>query len=194
MKNKEENLKDIDGFEGLYQISDLGNVKSVARVVHNRKYGLMKIKERILKPGLSGVKGRQYYQVSLSREGEMHRRKVHQLVAFQFISKDLSLQVDHIDNDKLNNRADNLQRLSCRDNCIKAFDLKDKKFMTGVSKTKDGRHFKSIIHYKGELFILGYFKTELEAGEKYLNAKLVIDEIYSHHVKVTIMQLGELSK
>lgn len=186
----EEKWLDITGFEGLYQVSDLGNVKSVARVVENGKHGLMKVRERILKPGLSGVKGRQYLQVSLSLGGKMHRMKVHQLVACHFVSMDTSMQVDHIDNDKLNNRADNLQRLSARDNCIKAFSLKDREYMTGVSMTKSKSHYKAMIMFKGRNFVLCYTETEEEAGAAYLSAKKSI-EILENDCALNVQQMLE---
>jgi hypothetical protein len=180
MKEEIEEWRDIECYVGLYQVSNLGRVRGLDRVVPNKKCGAMKIKARILKPGLSGVHGRQYYQVSLGNGGELKRFKVHQLVAMHFISKDLSLQVDHIDNDKLNNKASNLQRLSCRDNCIKAFSRKTRQFMTGVSMTRNKKHYKALIMFKGENITLGYCDNEKDAGEKYLDAKRFIDQETLH--------------
>lgn len=94
----EEVWKDVDGYEGLYQVSNHGRVK---RVASNRCK-----KERILKQTV-GTNG--YYCVVLSKEGCIKTKKVHRLVACAFISNTNNLpQVSHIDENRLNNFANNL--------------------------------------------------------------------------------------
>lgn len=92
--------KDIEGYESLYQVSNLGNVKSL-------NYNKTK-KERLLK--LTKNKDG-YLQVNLHKEGKAKIYRVHRLVALAFIpnndkTKD---QVNHIDEDKTNNRVENLE-------------------------------------------------------------------------------------
>ena len=88
--------KNIDGFENLYQVSSLGRVKSL-------KYN----KERILKPGNNG-KG--YLWVQLWREGKVTQCYIHRLVAQTFIENPDNLpQVNHINEDKTDNRVNNLE-------------------------------------------------------------------------------------
>lgn len=88
--------KDIKNYEGLYQISNLGNVKSY----HKRSNG------NLLKLPIK----RGYYQVGLRKNGTRKYYQVHRLVAETFIeNKDNLPQVNHKDENKLNNNVDNLE-------------------------------------------------------------------------------------
>lgn len=91
--------KDIQGYEGLYQVSNLGNVKSLN---YNRTG-----KERILTPG-NNKSG--YFNVVLSKNGITKIFYVHKLVAYTFIENPENLpEVNHIDEDKTNNCVSNLE-------------------------------------------------------------------------------------
>lgn len=94
--------KDIKGYEGLYQISNLGRVKSLAR-----KYKSRVCKETIKKFSID-VKG--YCKVNLCKNGKITYPRIHRLVAEHFILNPKKLpQVNHIDENKQNNRVDNLE-------------------------------------------------------------------------------------
>lgn len=99
-----EQWKAIDGYDGLYEVSSLGRVRSL-------KYG----KVRVLRPGKVGVG---YLQVSLSKDNKAKRFYVHRLVANAFIpnNDESKNQVNHIDECKQNNRASNLEWCDCRYN------------------------------------------------------------------------------
>ena len=98
--------KDITGYEGLYQVSNLGEVKSLERMISNGK-GLVKVKERILTQSITNWG---YYRVALYKNGVRKYCKVHRLVAEAFIPNPESKeQVNHIDGNKLNNCVDNLE-------------------------------------------------------------------------------------
>ena len=101
--NKKEIWKDIKNYEGLYQISSYGRVKSL-----ERKDGIGRnIKERILKPGINTKK---YFFISLSKNNNQKTYVIHRLVALHFIPNSLNKpQVNHIDSDKSNNYIDNLE-------------------------------------------------------------------------------------
>lgn len=108
----EEIWKDIKGYEGNYQISNLGRVKSLERMVKNRIPGYFnKIKERILSLVLNS---HGYYRVTLSKNGYQRPERIHRLVADCFVEKDAldKIEVNHIDSNKLNNRWDNLEWIS----------------------------------------------------------------------------------
>lgn len=94
--------KDIKGYEGLYQVSNLGRVKSVARKywnANNNSYS--QFKEKIKKPHLHG-KG--YLRILLSKDCKQNNFLVHRLVAEAFIPNPNNLpQVNHKDEDKTNN-------------------------------------------------------------------------------------------
>ena len=97
--------KDVLGYEGFYQVSDCGQVKSFPR---KRAW-----KERILKPGLN-TGG--YHQVSLCKDGKNKHFLVHRLVALAFLEGDPSLTINHKDECKTNNHISNLEYLTIGDN------------------------------------------------------------------------------
>lgn len=102
-----EEWRPIEGFEGLYEVSNLGNVKSVERYVFHLRYGKKFIKEKIRKPIDSGIG---YLQVVLFKNGKRKNHLVHRLVAEAFISNPNNLpQVNHKDEDKTNNNVNNLE-------------------------------------------------------------------------------------
>ena len=104
MEEIKEEWRDIVGYENLYQISNLGNVKSL-------KYG----KERILKPAKDGKK---YSIVNLCKQGKMKTYKVHRLVAQAFIPNPNNFrELNHIDEDKTNNCVSNLEYCDSKHNC-----------------------------------------------------------------------------
>lgn len=98
--------KDIKGYEGLYQISDSGEVRRLCK-----GGGTRTIKHR---------EG-QYPTVSLSRNGKPKSYSVHRLVAEHFLErKEGQDEVNHKDGNKWNNRADNLEWVSQRENLLHA--------------------------------------------------------------------------
>lgn len=109
----EEIWKDIPDYEGLYQISNLGRVKSLEKTMWNNHKNIKK-EEMILKPNKVG-KG--YYCVKLYKNKEYKMKKVHRLVAQAFIDNpENKKQVNHIDGDKENNCVNNLEWCTCREN------------------------------------------------------------------------------
>lgn len=95
--------KNIEGYEGKYQVSNLGNVKSLETWTGDRYIK----REKILKNNLYG---NGYYYVGLSKNGKVKRYKVSRLVAQEFIPNPENKPfINHIDGDKLNNHIDNLE-------------------------------------------------------------------------------------
>lgn len=105
--------KDIDGFDGCYQISSLGRVRSFA---------VDTVKGRLLKPQ-PFPNG--YMFVKLGREGGTHL--VHRLVAKAFIPGDHTLQVNHRNGVRRDNWVGNLEWLSCSDNHRHSYRELDRK-------------------------------------------------------------------
>ena len=160
----EEIWKDVVGYEGIYKVSNLGRVKSLAR-----KAGYSNRKERVLAPSL---KRDGYLHVGLSKDCKRITRPVHKLVAESFLNhvpcghKEV---VDHIDNDRLNNKEDNLQVITHRQ--IISKDKKKSNRFTGVRFDKRRNLFYSGIQINGENIHLGSFKCDLPAAYAY-NMKL----------------------
>jgi hypothetical protein len=105
--------KDVDGYEGLYIVSDEGEVISLPREVHTRNgSGEMTAhrKARKLKPYLRGNEGLMYEAVALTKDGETVGHSVHRLVAKAFIPNPDNLpEVNHKDKDTTNNCVENLE-------------------------------------------------------------------------------------
>lgn len=110
--------KEIQGYEGLYEITDKGEVFALDRY-NTDKNGLKKFYPgKQLKLDLS-VHG--YYRVTLSKNGRTKRFSVHRLVAETFIpTGDKSLHVNHIDNCRTNNTPENLEWCTHSENMIHA--------------------------------------------------------------------------
>jgi len=110
--------KDVPGYEGLYQVSNLGGVKSVDRTVPCRKYGTRNHKSRLLKqhPQNCG-----YLIVVLCKENKPSSNYVHRLVYKAFVENisGFNTTVDHINGCKIDNRIENLACMSRGDNARK---------------------------------------------------------------------------
>lgn len=101
---------DIKGYEGLYQVSNLGRVKSLRRTKPNGQTVI----ERILKE-CDNMKG--YKNVCLSKHGIMHKEYVHRLVAMHFLDNPMNYKyVNHKDENKNNNIVNNLEWCSAEYN------------------------------------------------------------------------------
>lgn len=159
--------KDVSGYEGLYQVSNLSNIKSVARTVNHAYSDKIKIKERILKPYMNSTG---YLGVKLSKEGKTKSHLIHILAGIEFLDYKPShkLVLDHKDNNKLNNNINNLHIISQRLNCYKDKIKKSSKYQ-GVHWNKQSKKWRSCITYNGKYIYLGYFTKEEEAAKAYEN-------------------------
>lgn len=97
--------RDVEGYEGLYQVSSLGRVKSLRRTV-SRGTNFKPVRERILKPGYN----KNYAYVVLSKHGVTKTKYIHQLVARTFIPNTNNYPIlNHKDENPRNNCVDNLE-------------------------------------------------------------------------------------
>lgn len=157
----QEEFRDIPNYEGLYQVSDLGRVKSL----NYKNTG----KEKIL---ISGDNGRGYLSLGLAKNKKRKFFKVYILVAITFLNHKpcgYKLVVDHKDENKLNNCLKNLQIITHRENISKSTKNTSSKY-TGVSWEKSRNKWVCFIRIENKRFNLGYFKDEKEASDTYQNA------------------------
>lgn len=102
--------KDIPGYEGSYQASNLGRIKSLERVIVDSRNIRIR-KERILKLQIRNG----YLSVDLSKNNKCKTSNVHRLILLTF-KGEFNLQCNHIDCDKKNNRLKNLEYVTCKQN------------------------------------------------------------------------------
>jgi hypothetical protein len=164
--------KDIPGYEGIYQASSLGRIKSLKRIAELRYKYKRTIRERILKlvPDNFG-----YYKVSLHKDKKIKTIKVHKLVALTFIkNEENKREVNHIDGNKKNNKPDNLEWCSRSENMKHAFK-------NGLhNQLKGERHGKSKLKKKDVINIKKKIKAGLllkEIANEYNVTKATISSI-----------------
>jgi len=152
--NEQEVWKDIPDYEGLYQASTLGQIKSIKNS-----------KDKILKQSFSGLPNKKYNIVCLYKNDIRRTMKVHSLIAITFlnhIQNGMRSVIDHIDNNRLNNRKNNLRIITNGENIYKGIMLRSG-LPYGVSINK--KRFTAKIQIN-----LGFFNTAEEASLAYQSA------------------------
>ena len=167
-KNREPmNWKSIPEYDGMYEVSDCGKVKSLKRKHWMKRNNCFReIKERILTQSIDGMG---YFNVGLTKLGKTKTRTVHQLVAEAFlgyIPAGHKVHINHINNIKTDNRVENLEIVSGRENTNRKH-LKSTSKYVGVSWNKSSNKWVSQIRIKGKGKHLGYFTDEYEAHQAY---------------------------
>lgn len=108
MDKMKEIWKPIKGYEGLYDISSLGRVRSLSRVVESRKGVYYKTKDKILNPWKN--KTVEYLMVTLYKNGKSKKILLHRLLAIAFIPNPYKKPcIDHINGNRTDNRLENLR-------------------------------------------------------------------------------------
>lgn len=151
-----------------YEISNLGNVKSLKRIKLNKgKYPFI-INEKILKKATDAYG---YYHVRLSNNSIVKTCKIHQLVSEAFLNHipcGYKLVVNHINFIKTDNRIENLELITVRENTNRKH-LKSNSKYTGVSWSKSNKKWQSQIFINGKNIHLGFYDNEIKAHLAYIN-------------------------
>lgn len=164
--------KDVAGYNGLYQVSNWGNLKSTNHYTFKEIVGKeVLIKGQILKCPINA----DGYKTIVFSGGGLKKKSntVHLLVYKTFKNANIpkGWEVDHIDNNKLNNRLDNLQLIKCRQNSTKrSMNLHKTSRFTGVSWEGGRGKWQSHIRYNGGNYYLGRYDNEIDAAMAYQKA------------------------
>lgn len=152
--------KPVKGYEGLYEVSNTGRVKSVERTVKSYNGWNRTFHEKILTLHSSKITTRHpkpMYHVELWKDNKRKVPMIHRLVAEAFIpNPDGKPQVNHIDGDRSNNRVDNLEWVTCSENSMHAYK-------TGLSKPKGCKPVKGVNKKTG--VVVKYQSVEEAARE-----------------------------
>lgn len=120
--------KDIKNYEGLYQISNFGNVKSLARSIDCGKF-IRNVKEKLLKQSKNSSG---YLHVTFSKNNKLKTFTVHKLIMNTFIG-DSNLTINHKDCNKENNNINNLEYITNEDNLKHAHKNKLINYRKGIN-------------------------------------------------------------
>lgn len=164
--------KDIKGYKNLYQVSNLGNVRSLDRIRKNGKEPNRKYlqKSKLLKPAIQNVG---YKFVVLSKNGKRKGFRVHRLVAEAFIDNPNNYDcVNHKDENKLNNNVSNLEWCTVAYN--NKYGTKQERYRKKIRK-KTG---KRINQYDLEGNLMNTWECIMDA-ERFLNKKRAATPIWN---------------
>ena len=160
--------KDIKDYEGLYQISNFGRVKSLRRLITNQ-YNSFYIEEKILK-NWKNNKG--YCLVTLCKNGTQKKIQVHRLVALHFLPNPGNLpEVNHKDENPQNNIVTNLEW------CDRLYNVR---YGTGIERQKkkqlnDIKKSKRVLQYDLEGNLIREWASAMECGRNGYNYGHVAD-------------------
>ena len=165
----EEIFKTIEGYENLYEISNLGRVKNLSN-------------GKILKNSLSKTIG--YYVVGLSKNGKGNKKLIHILIANTFIPNPTNKpKVDHIDKDRTNNNIENLRYVTTSQNAMnQSKSSVNTSGYSGVDFRKDSKKWRARIKLDGKEYAKS-FKTIEEAIEYRTELEQIHFGVYASNYK-----------
>lgn len=187
MKRKVE-WRDIPGYDGLYQISTDGQIKSLPRKGSP--------KENILKGTITKAG---YKIVNLCMGSKRRTFNVHNLMAVTYLgyqSGNRSIVCDHVNSDKTDNRLENLRLVSARFNVLKDKVGKGTSKYPGVSWNTANKRWVAAISVGDKSVYLGSYKVEQQAGLAYtvaleLSAVLINTDKFRDKVNEILMDMAK---
>lgn len=175
---EKEEWRDIPGYEGYYQVSNLGGVRSLDRTVVFSDGRERFYKGRVIDGNVQNG----YKQTTLGINGSSQCLSFSRLAAMAFLGHKPNghkLVVDHINGDKSDDRVENLRIVTNRANTSTCFRSNRDSFTSGhagVYWDKKMTKWQSQIQHKGVRVHLGYYDTELEASNIYQSALSKIED------------------
>lgn len=180
MKNKNKKIeiwKDIPGYEGFYKASNLGNIKSLDRMIRGKSNSFRLLLGKKLK---GSIRKEGYLTVALYKDKIRTPFDIHKLIAITFLNHTpcgYELVVDHKNENKLDNRESNLQIITQRKNITKGIKKNNTSSKyTGVCWNNKNKNWFSTISHKGKQLYLGSFQNEKDASYAYQEAILSISK------------------
>lgn len=153
---REEIWKDVKGYEGLYQVSNLGRLRSLDRYVRHKKIGSTRLlKGKIMSPTISKSTG--YLVTILYRKGKGSQVTVHRLVAETFLPNPTEKpEVNHINGIRDDDRAENLEWVNRSENQLHAYRVLNRKCK--VPKKEQRQQYldessKKVIQYEIQIIV-----------------------------------------
>ena len=170
-----EEWRAVPGYEGYYEVSNLGRVRSLNRVIRLRDGRPKTLKGIIMKPWFSGGQG-EHPCVAISKEDKVLTAGIYRLVYMAFIGHiPDGMEVDHKDRDRSNNCYDNLRLATRSQNAANSTKKRtNTSGYKGVSKSKSKvkTRWYAGIEVMGKYHYLGTFDTPQEASAAYRAAAI----------------------
>lgn len=162
---------DIKGYEGIYQVSNQGQVRIIQHTKVNKNGVISLHKTHIMKQKRYKQKG---YKIRLTKESQYKDYAVSRLVAYNFYNQDINngLTVNHIDGNNTNNYLENLEIITLQENIKHAYEnglmkqckpcklIKDKQVITFRSYAEASRHLNMYNNYIAKLLKKGIMEIK----------------------------------
>lgn len=160
--------KSIKDYDGLYEVSNLGNVKTIEKIVLKRgKYPSLSKEKLLSQPKCKNG----YLRVTLIKDKKPKTFLSHQLVAIAFLNHKIDkhkIVVNHLNFKRDDNRVENLELITSRANASYKQKIGTSLY-TGVYFRKDANKWSSQININGKIKSLGLHKNEYDAHLAYQN-------------------------
>jgi hypothetical protein len=163
--------KDVIGYEGIYQVSNDGLIKSLERICYHRNGKSYKLNERLLT--LKLPKNAKYYQVILYKDYGYKLHRIHRLVGEAFLYKENdNLEINHKDGNKLNNNLSNLEWVTKSENIIHSHNV--------LNQDNGENRYNSKLKSSDIFEIRNSNLSQIKLAEKYNVSKTCIQHIKTY--------------
>ena len=170
--------KDVEGYEGIYQISSYGRLKSLSREITDI-FGTRIVEEKIAQRSNNSI----YFHTNLCKNGEKKSTSIHRLVAQAFIPNPENKPcVNHIDGNKHNNHVENLEWVTYSENIQHAY-------RTGLIKPKKPKEKKTHKDIKLSCKPIIKYDENLNPVDRYESIAIAREETGIKYLKVGIAKL-----